>query len=414
MNSEPGISAMLAISCAGLLLVGCGDSGVDTQAPPGAASTPAVVTGAPLATTISGTLLPFYQLTGYFDSEFTITNGGTQNTFFTFKVNDRGPYRSLENLVAAIDQYPDQYPGEPLYGKAWRFVAAKNQHYYPLDMAYLKNQAHRYLNSRGFGFCSDVATVLSQVWQLLGYPARVWGLNGHVVPEVFANGTWHMLDPDLDVYYVDANGNIASVSELEADPSLITSPLQAVSSDPFVYSQTIADIYASTDDNAPYPQSMQPGFPEQFFLIWELPPGANLTLPVPVPPADLITTVGIASESALEEWIHIAVLTIPPGWEGNIAIPLDIQDISGVGTVSITDVDNQTSNFSIGSQALEDYINARTSSGDTPYFYRLHIVTSGAVKISYFINSATMELGAASNELTVTGSRLGDLQIDGK
>lgn len=414
MNREASTLMTLGILCAGLLLAGCGSGNMDSQAPLSSASKPPAATSAPPAATAPGVPVPSDRLVSYFTSQFTITNGGTQNAFFSFTVNDQGPYGSLGDLIAAIDQYPDQYPGEPLYRKAWRFVAANDQHYYPLGMPYLKNQALLYLNSRGFGFCSDVATVLSQVWQLLGYPARVWGLNGHVVPEVFANGEWHMLDADLDVYYVDANSSIASVAELEADPSLITSPLQAVSTNPFVYSQTVADIYATTDDNAPYPQSMQPKFPEEFFLMWELPPGANLTLPVPVSPTALITTGGIASDSSLEEWIHIAVLTIPSGWGGDIGIPLDIQDISGAGTVSITDVDGQTSNFSIGSQALEDYINARTSSPDTPYFYQLHIVASGTVKISYFINSDIMELGATSNEVTVMGSQLGDLQIDGE
>ncbi|MGE3600168.1 MAG: hypothetical protein AB7N70_31965 [Dehalococcoidia bacterium] len=85
-----------------------------------------------------------------------------------------------------------------------------------------------------------------------GYEARVWGLSGHVVPEILVDGRWQMFDPDLAVYYKDESGAVAGVEDIVSRPDLITqpqSPIFAGSNYVFPYSTTVRDIYATTADN---------------------------------------------------------------------------------------------------------------------------------------------------------------------
>lgn len=405
-----GLIGLLAVS-----LYGCSD-GTSTGAASGSNQSQKTAPSAsqgPDSTNENGDeirlSIPHAQQIAYFQSQFTIYNIGTQPTHFVLTVNNSGPHFNLLSLVNALHRYPDEYPGEPLYRKAWRFATAQNTHYLPLGMPYLQNQALLYLNSNGFGFCSDSATVLAQVWQLLGYPARVWGLDGHVVPEVFADGVWHMLDPDLRVYYVGSTGGIASVNELEEDPSLITSPIQMLDgADPAAYSEYVADIYASADDNAPYPDSIQPLAPQDFNLFWTLPPGSALTMPLPT--ASLQTMYEGELDPEVAE-AHLAVLSLPTNWEGVIDMPLIVYDITGSGEVTITDVLGQAQSFVIGSAELEQFINARTVSSEAPYFRKLHISATGQVKVSYFINAKALNLTTGNNELRINGFNVGNLSI---
>jgi hypothetical protein len=76
-----------------------------------------------------------------------------------------------------------------------------------------------FINTVGGGLCDDRASVLVRLWQALGYKARVIGLEGHVVAEVFAEGKWMMFDPDLRLFYTDQNG-VMSVQDIERNPSV--------------------------------------------------------------------------------------------------------------------------------------------------------------------------------------------------
>jgi hypothetical protein len=348
---------------------------------------------------------PIQERTSYFNSQFTLRNDGSETAVFTLKVNNSGPYEDLVDLKNAIIAYQDEYPDEPLYRKAWRFVMDQNTHFIPLDGSTSQDNPLLYLNSPGFGFCSDVATALSYIWNLLGYPSRIWELNGHVVPSVYADGAWHMLDPDLKVYYLDSHGLVASVPELETDTSLITSPLQVlVEASPTAYSETVAEIYASSSDNFTY---LVPTPEQDFNLSWILPHGSSLTMPLPV--TEIQTTQGVLAGSDANA--HIAVLAIPAGSQGEVDIPLIVQDIIGSGQVVVTDSSGSTITFEIGSDALEKFINARTALSGANYFYRLHISAITPVKISYFINSKTMSLGA-ENLLDIKGSNISDVSIN--
>jgi hypothetical protein len=47
-----------------------------------------------------------------------------------------------------------------------------------------------------------------------GLKARGWAINQHSVPEVFWNGSWHMLDASLINYFTKPDGTIASVEDI--------------------------------------------------------------------------------------------------------------------------------------------------------------------------------------------------------
>jgi hypothetical protein len=357
------------------------------------------------ADTADATALSPQEQTAYFTSQFTLRNTGDVTAAFALKVNNSGPYENLADLKEAVLDYPDDYPGEPLYRKAWRFVRDNNTHFIPLYGNSSQDQALLYINSPGFGFCSDVATALDQVWSLLGYQSRIWYLNGHVVPSVYADGAWHMLDPDLRVYYLDSRGSIASVPELESDPSLITSPVQMLDgANSSAYSENVRNIYASSNDNSVYPLSAPA---QDFVLTWVLPPGASLTMPILATKLD--TTQGVFDNTKADA--HIALLDIPAGWKGEVDIPLLVYDITGKGAVSVLDSNGSTNTFTIGSDALEQYINARMAEIGASYFYRLNIDATDTVSISYFINTKTMELGE-ENQLGIKGNNLDDITIN--
>lgn len=88
------------------------------------------------------------------------------------------------------------------------------------------------INSYGFGLCYQIAPVLEAVWKAGGFEdARVWFLTGHTVAEVYYDGAYHHYDSDMLGYTTLGHGApresiVASVHQLEADPSIILSKLK--------------------------------------------------------------------------------------------------------------------------------------------------------------------------------------------
>jgi hypothetical protein len=153
-----------------------------------------------------------------------IANRGALDTVFSLRLNHRG-FRTLADVMADIAQLPDQTDGEPLPRKAWRWVVGHRYHWVPLTGKSWYHSPTVFFNSAGFGFCDDVAHLLAFLWSEMGYQTRVWGLSGHVVPELFLDGRWQMYDPDLEVYYLDRAGRVAGATDLMLDPDLIRNPV---------------------------------------------------------------------------------------------------------------------------------------------------------------------------------------------
>ncbi|MGM9480611.1 hypothetical protein ACS5PN_05390 [Roseateles sp. NT4] len=232
----------------------------------------------------------------------------------------------LEQILAL----PVAYTGEPLYRKAWRYVIAHRQRTVPVAIGNFQYQPDLWLRSVGSSYCEAQATVLHFIWKAMGYEARVIGLTGHVVPEIKIDGRWQVFDPYLATYYTDRSGtNIVGVSELQQDPSLVSNPatpLLPVSDT--AYSQLIADIYASIDDN---------------FLLFSVltptaqPMGNELQIPAGGY-ADFEASASLArpsTEPGYEVDMAQLRLWVPPGYKGTLKLPLLLVDVKGAGQVKM-------------------------------------------------------------------------------
>jgi hypothetical protein len=129
------------------------------------------------------------------------------------------------------------------------------------------------LNSYGFGLCYQIAPVLEATWRAGGFAdARVWFLTGHTVAEVFYDGAYHYFDSDMMGYNKLADGSVASVAQIEADGSLITSKLKGpreinreTASDPWYPADVragaiggMAELFTTAADNRLFPFERAP------------------------------------------------------------------------------------------------------------------------------------------------------------
>jgi hypothetical protein len=128
----------------------------------------------------------------------------------------------------------------------WSFLKDNRYHDQPAHNDIETHDPVRYLNVYGYGFCDDSATNFMALAEAAGLNARVWGLSGHVVPEAFFDGGWHMLDPDGEIYYLDDDSeNISSVKTLEQRPDII----RRYPSPFYTDADMLVRIYTTTDDN---------------------------------------------------------------------------------------------------------------------------------------------------------------------
>lgn len=129
--------------------------------------------------------------------------------------------------------------------RIWRFLRDNRYHWYPAEGGVEVHSPTRFVNVYGYGFCDDSATNAEALFKSAGFSnARCWGLSGHVVPEVYYNGAWHMLDPDLKMFYpLYDNTTVAGVEQCAEDENLI---LRAHND------QYVADLYTSKNNNSTY------------------------------------------------------------------------------------------------------------------------------------------------------------------
>lgn len=153
------------------------------------------------------------------------------------------PISSAQDILEAVFKGKNTDPEKAV--ALWDFVKTARQHYYPSQQGDETEDPVKLANIYGYGYCDDAATALAWLATAAGYQARVWDLNGHVVPELFYDGSWHMLDPDEEVYYFDDQGRIASVEWLAAHPETI-SHLQGGKRPA---TARLAEFYRTTADN---------------------------------------------------------------------------------------------------------------------------------------------------------------------
>jgi len=220
----------------------------------------------------------FYFKTDSPQSNFVrILNSGITPVSFQMNLNN-SLFSSQNDLINAIISAKDDFENEPIQRKVWRFIRDNRYHGHPLTVAQWNHDPTLFMNSIGFGYCDDASAVYHHIMTALGYTVRIWDLTGHVVPEVLINSRWEMFDSDQGVYYYDRDGDIAGVEELVLDPSIINEPINPFTDNPFAYSLTLADIYATSNNNSVC-LSCGINTVTNYLLQFQLPPSGLLEIP---------------------------------------------------------------------------------------------------------------------------------------
>lgn len=76
----------------------------------------------------------------------------------------------------------------------------------------------RQFNDYGFTMCSTISGINCSIWNYMGLKAKFWDLSCHTVAEVEYDGTYHMYDNSLSVFYTLCDGKtIAPVEAVAAE-----------------------------------------------------------------------------------------------------------------------------------------------------------------------------------------------------
>lgn len=323
-----------------------------------------------------------------------IDNSSTEVVDFQLTHNGWPIFDSLEAVVTHIRAMPDRFKNEPLERKIWRFVRDNTYHEVPLSTAKWLHAPLVVLNSSGSGFCSHVSSTLVWLARTAGFEARVWGLSGHVVPEVLVDGQWHMLDPDLSVYYFNESGKVAGVEDLVQNPSLITSPINPIfntGSYTQPYSSVIANLYASDDNNFLGESAFVAPDPAYSARI-VLPPGASFTYPGRW--TDIPMGVDGTTPYPIRQFRQ-ASLNIPAGWVGTLPLALQVWDVQGSGLIRL-----EGSDYVVGS----DELRSRIQSAERP-ITSIEIANNLGLSFVFFLNAMNFEM-KTQNEVIMKGLRV--------
>lgn len=135
----------------------------------------------------------------------------------------------------------------------WRFVAEHRYHAKPVTEGAEEHDTVKFFSCYGYGFCDDASQAVAGLAKLCGLQARIWGLEGHVVPEIFAGGRWLLLDSDFAVYFHKAGDPraILGVKELSKDREAFKNAVELGKGGAF--DQAYAEFFLTTADNKPWP-----------------------------------------------------------------------------------------------------------------------------------------------------------------
>ena len=135
----------------------------------------------------------------------------------------------VTNSAAVVAWLRSQSTGtdRSLAETTWRYITAHMTAYCSsgsrYDNQYGASSSWIMLHGYGFGCCTQSSAALAWLWHRAGLESRAAWWTGHAVSEVYYDGDWHMYDPDHRVYYTTADGDVANVAMVVADPSLVAS-----------------------------------------------------------------------------------------------------------------------------------------------------------------------------------------------
>lgn len=277
-----------------------------------------------------------------------IRNHAEVDVRFQLDISDQLLPGSIGDAIERIRRLPDLRPGEDLVFKIFRTVALRTERGHTLTERAWIHEPLTLINSIGFGYCDDVASAFGHLASAAGYDVRIWSLSGHVAPEVMLDGRWQMLDPDIGVYYADEHGTVLGVEDLAARPDLISSPAmrmdEVLKAEAAAYSEEVAQMYSSVENNIVWDFYTSPVDPTQFEFV--LPPAGQMLIGgiwAPLP-RDLVSgqEVAIAAQVKLE---------LPAGWSGDLPSALVMIAAEGSGVLSAAGRE-----YAIGSSELESLL----------------------------------------------------------
>ncbi len=114
------------------------------------------------------------------------------------------------------------------------------------EYSYLSD-ALKILSVYGYSLCGISSAAMSALYNLAGMKARRRFITGHVVPEVFFDGSWNYIDTDMFGYVLKPDGSLASVDELLETPSLFDYPNRPEPFFPFDGAETMKHAFTNTE-----------------------------------------------------------------------------------------------------------------------------------------------------------------------
>lgn len=149
------------------------------------------------------------------NDEVIIENCGTEVLVSpVITVKQRFNWSTVEDLAHEITRHCRTDEEKALAIFTW--VRTHGDHQYSGDIQALNPVV--FFNVFGYGICAYFASVQTALARAAGLQARVWEIYRHTVGEIFYNGQWHMLDPDMQLFFLQKdNRTIASIEEIEQD-----------------------------------------------------------------------------------------------------------------------------------------------------------------------------------------------------
>lgn len=307
--------------------------------------------------------------------------------------NNKTIYKSARDLVeSAIGELRSD---ADVALALWRFISSKTYHHLSFANKRWEHDPLLLVNSIGFGLCDDTASALAFMARQAGLPARVWALEGHVVPELQVNDAWQIFDADLRVYYQNENARLVGVEELATNASLITSPIDPLYPELLGgYSQYYADIYSTLDDNRiePWYDSGAPSVRGAFTL----PPGAHLQFP-----GTWVDTIFDYLGGPVPAYTTMR-MSVPYTTRQKIHMPLVLLAVRGEGTVRIA-----AQNYLIGGADLEGLLR------DNGAFVSDVEILDATTDVELIMLLNTIDAGLTeSTTARMTGLKVWGLEID--
>ncbi len=104
----------------------------------------------------------------------------------------------------------------------------------------------KFLNVFGYGWCTESAQALVNLWKKAGLQARFYSIWGHDVSEVWYDGGWHLFDADGEVF-IDVPDRVPGIGieDIANDHALALFVPPYGSGDPWLNSSVMAQRYAA-------------------------------------------------------------------------------------------------------------------------------------------------------------------------